>query len=189
MKQTITALCALFIFPLHAFTQDASSSRTSFDGFSIELPKGWHKSPDTVTHAMTPGSTNLLKIVPSAAAEPSPAETAMFSIESRLVDQGFSNAAFVRELIGRFKQAGGQGSVLEPKTIAGAELQNARMIAPTPKGPLMYDLYTMTVPSDGEHILYSFYAVCAIKRDGSVVANPDHVVAMLTAIRRIQVNE
>lgn len=189
MKQTITALCALFIFPLHAFTQDAVSSRTSFDGFSIELPKGWHKSPDTVTHAMTPGSVNLLKIVPSAAAEPSPADTAMFSIESRRVDQGFSNAAFVRELIGRFNQAGGKGSILKPWPIAGGELQNARMIAPTPKGPLMYDLYTMTVPSGGERIFYSFYAVCAIKRDESLVANPDHVRAMLTAIKQIQVNE
>jgi len=113
----------------------------------------------------------------------------MLSIESRSVDQSFSDAAFLKQLIGALKQAGGQASMEDAKPIDGGELQNARMVTPTPKGLFMYDLYTTTVPTERGRVFYSFYASCAVNRDGKVVANPDHVRAMLNAIKAIQIKK
>lgn len=188
MIRLIAFIIAATFTACHAAPDEKGPQRTSFYGFSIQLPAGWHVFPDNSSAPMIPGYVNITKLVPTVSEtfNPPKEEAAMFAIEVKRVAADFTADFALGHLATALDQAGCKVIPQKPVTVDGIEIQHLTSLTHSRQGTLRFDQYILSIPFGSGRLCYLFLLESSALRNGEVVTREPTMKAMMDAIQTIK---
>lgn len=171
-------------------TEENYSDRTKFKGFSIELPKDWREHKMKNENPSIAGGTTFVRLVPALDNEPKPSEWAMFCIESRVINEDFSEGNALMASVIKAKATGGTGAQDVTEGKIGENLfKNVWMASQTPIGIHASQVFGITIDTDDKKVFYTFVVSYFKRPGGGNITDESFIKTMMRAIQSVQLEK